>query len=726
VHADSDGLWLGTTTLPKEQGICHIVADLPVDKAELEAPGECVVIPDLSKDEKTANLPFVKDSSCGRFFAGVPILSPKGHHIGTYCVLDDEPREGISSTGVQFMKDMSKTVMSYLELARAREEHRRGERMVRGLGSFHEGKSTLRTWRPVTGGSPGNEDRAYESSRPGRAGGEGQLNQEQQEAQFNQDQQEQLLQDPADTLARLTEGAGNSQNTNAPILKHEGKGGITFALPASSSSGASYSDTQSRSSLSEARSNTTDTFSSGVPSVGTADPETADRLTLQEDMLSMGVKAAFSRASNIIRESIEVEGSIFIDAAIGGFYGGLLDDDDCNNLDSTSSSGLTSSSDSSSKTTSSKASNTSKALKAERMCGVLGFSTSHTSSINNSILPKLQGLIPENLLKGLVKRYPKGKIFHYTEDGQASSGSSSEASYDSNAPLYDPDHEKPLSRARARRKADRRFSRRTDAEEVIKIFPGARSIAITPLWDSHRSRWFSLGLVWTNSPQRVLTVEGDLSYLASFGNTIMAEVARLDALTAEKAKTDLLGSISHELRSPLHGILGSVELLEGSITGPLQANLVNCIETCGRTLLDTIDHLLDYTKINHSSQLARHERSAEKIRRELGAPLKSKKSKEYLAVDLDVDICAVTEEVMTAVSAGYDVHRLAALRTGGPGRNAHPLDSSYADDTSGNPALRATKSSQLDKVAVSIDISSASSWMFTTQAGAWRRIVMNL
>jgi hypothetical protein len=86
----------------------------------------------------------------------------------------------------------------------------------------------------------------------------------------------------------------------------------------------------------------------------------------------------------------------------------------------------------------------------------------------------------------------------------------------------------------------------------------------------------------------------------------------------------------------------------------------------------------------------------------------------------DVDICAITEEVITAVAAGYDIHRLAASRqtTG-----KHPLDSSYADDTSGQSG---SPYSHLNNVAVSIDVANNVDWSFNTEAGGWRRIVMNL
>jgi signal transduction histidine kinase len=98
--------------------------------------------------------------------------------------------------------------------------------------------------------------------------------------------------------------------------------------------------------------------------------------------------------------------------------------------------------------------------------------------------------------------------------------------------------------------------------------------------------------------ERVLTHARDLNYLAAFGNSIMAEVARLDVVGADRAKSDFISSISHELRSPLHGILASVELLHDTTVDLFQYGMIDTIERCGRTLLDTIQHVLDFAKIN--------------------------------------------------------------------------------------------------------------------------------
>lgn len=66
----------------------------------------------------------------------------------------------------------------------------------------------------------------------------------------------------------------------------------------------------------------------------------------------------------------------------------------------------------------------------------------------------------------------------------------------------------------------------------------------------------------------------------------------------EKAKTKLVTSITHELRTPLHGILGTADVLSDTAMNATQYGMIHTIESCGRTLLDTINNLLDVTFID--------------------------------------------------------------------------------------------------------------------------------
>jgi PAS domain S-box-containing protein len=52
-----------------------------------------------------------------RFFAGMPLISPEGHAIGTVCVLDKRPRE-LSPTQKDALRAIARQVMSQLELRR--------------------------------------------------------------------------------------------------------------------------------------------------------------------------------------------------------------------------------------------------------------------------------------------------------------------------------------------------------------------------------------------------------------------------------------------------------------------------------------------------------------------------------------------------------------------------------------------------------------------------------
>ena len=67
----------------------------------------------------------------------------------------------------------------------------------------------------------------------------------------------------------------------------------------------------------------------------------------------------------------------------------------------------------------------------------------------------------------------------------------------------------------------------------------------------------------------------------------MAELSRLETLAADKAKGTFISSVSHELRSPLHGVLAGVEFLQESELSPFHQEMVSTISMAGRTLLDT-------------------------------------------------------------------------------------------------------------------------------------------
>jgi hypothetical protein len=229
----------------------------------------------------------------------------------------------------------------------------------------------------------------------------------------------------------------------------------------------------------------------------------------------------------------------------------------------------------------------------ESACRVLGFSTSRGSSIKGEAPPSEYASVPEAVLQRLLQRCPHGRIFNFEADGTTSDYSSSDGddasskSRRSGRVSGSPDGEQTATADKHKKK----HTRLGAASSIINMFPGARSVIVVPLWDAHKNRWFAGGFVWTKTPTRVFAAENELSYLRVFGQTTTAEVARLVTRAADKAKTDILGSISHELRSPLHGVVGAVELLRRTVLDTFQESILSVIESSGRTLLDAINHV---------------------------------------------------------------------------------------------------------------------------------------
>lgn len=72
---------------------------------------------------------------------------------------------------------------------------------------------------------------------------------------------------------------------------------------------------------------------------------------------------------------------------------------------------------------------------------------------------------------------------------------------------------------------------------------------------------------------------------------------REQAQAANMAKSQFLANMSHEIRTPMIGILGAVDLLEGSKIDNEQGDNIGIIRTCGEQLLGIINRILDMSKI---------------------------------------------------------------------------------------------------------------------------------
>ncbi len=72
--------------------------------------------------------------------------------------------------------------------------------------------------------------------------------------------------------------------------------------------------------------------------------------------------------------------------------------------------------------------------------------------------------------------------------------------------------------------------------------------------------------------------------------------ARDKALSGERAKARFLGMISHEMRTPLNGILGALDLLDDTPLTPEQARYTQIMQSSGQLVLNQINDALDVTQ----------------------------------------------------------------------------------------------------------------------------------
>jgi serine phosphatase RsbU (regulator of sigma subunit) len=103
---------------------------LPVNETPKEiafcahAINECdkiLIVNDSRLDERFFDNPLVTDAPNVIFYAGIPLITPKGFPIGTLCVIDNKPNE-LSDFQIRALEILSNQLMNLLELRRNKAE----------------------------------------------------------------------------------------------------------------------------------------------------------------------------------------------------------------------------------------------------------------------------------------------------------------------------------------------------------------------------------------------------------------------------------------------------------------------------------------------------------------------------------------------------------------------------------------------------------------------------
>ncbi|KAF2152200.1 hypothetical protein K461DRAFT_268183 [Myriangium duriaei CBS 260.36] len=675
-HDTHDALWVGTANYANEHGLAkHVLGEW--DQRSHREPhsqpdhyytdgksAHWFVVSDLRQHPEALPQFLPNFNHHIRFMAAVPLTTPKGVVVGAYMVLDSIPRYGISERELVFMEDMAKTAVNHLASKRAMLQKDRAERLLKGLAVFSQGGHSLRHWWLE------HLDMQHDRSRA----------------------QEQ----------------GNSPTEAAREQKADEELGEDYTISDRTLGGVA--------SISNATANTTNLSGASTPSRGHAykarnsesqfsHPSTlsvSDKKTSKEKGFNLrhATEAVFARAANLIREAMDLDGVLFLDA---GFA----------QLDILRRTGSTLSTRSTVSTTSTlggfSADNSDlsehedrvngwmrrKVLAGERTkhrassspasdptCSPLGFSTKAGSSVRGFKHPQKFLQMSQTRMKRFLRRYPEGNVFYLATDGTLQTSSESEN------PVEQVKETVKLNSAPGKKTAN-------EASILADICDGARCIAFIPLWDPHRENWRSGALVWTDSLGKIQSRE-DLSYLSSFVNCVTADLIKLDTLASEQAKATFMSCISHELRSPLHGVLaGSETLLETDLTRS-QREMAVTVQLAGSTLLDTINTILDFSRINTlvGNQKSPAQAIAEGERDSHGSTPTT-------------DLGLLTENAVNTLIAGQRFQS-----------NAREFE--YLHSGSVGTVF------ERDDVQIILDISQRSSWHINIASEAWKRILTNL
>ncbi|KAH9838351.1 histidine kinase [Rhodofomes roseus] len=179
----------------------------------------------------------------------------------------------------------------------------------------------------------------------------------------------------------------------------------------------------------------------------------------------------------------------------------------------------------------------------------------------------------------------------------------------------------------------------------------------------------------------------------ALGVIILSAVLKRRMILADKAKSLFISNISHELRTPLHGILASAELLSDTPLDHSQASFLQTVQACGTSLVETVNHVLDFTKLSGNSKAGGVEHTIHHSR---------------------VDLMQLVEEATEGCWIGHRARMFTS-----------EIGSVYSPPKAdGSVALSDPRPHHVETV---IDIGhSKTGWTFLCEKGGIRRVLMNV
>jgi hypothetical protein len=126
------------------------------------------------------------------------------------------------------------------------------------------------------------------------------------------------------------------------------------------------------------------------------------------------------------------------------------------------------------------------------------------------------------------------------------------------------------------------------ADVVSKLTETQTLLIFLPVYDHDNKSLLASCFAWHDSSVDKVVDDPDVSDYHVLGNFLSHSVAQLMLQNKDSEQKKFMSNFSHELRTPINGILGSAQFLQDTVSDDYQNELLQSIVVSSNTLLDTV------------------------------------------------------------------------------------------------------------------------------------------
>jgi hypothetical protein len=512
-----DKSWIGTSCFARSDGLndfslnewrkARRLREVPDDDQHYYTESNSAhwhIISDLKHTPSVAQRAFFQRAPLPRFYFAIPLRDSEGTVIGSLSILDDKPRHGVSAHDMSFCEDLGDTIALHLRSSIIRSQRQRSERLIKALGIFNSGGSSLRSWWNKQDGSNMNRGARHSTRKDTNKDSNARF-----DIEFGFEKQQSLSTEFRSNQYRKVPRSSDEGNSQAALVR------VKEAV--SSTDFCSRNEKQS-------------SFA-GHGNVDVPPPDkglqAAAELSREFDLTS-AVSQSYGRAAKLLREALGATGVAFVNTshvsatATGARRRSSTPSDE--NTDTATGTDTDTDTDTSGGSSGG----------LPKMCKVAGISTLMESEDDRAARFELS----KRDLSTLIKAYPRAKVFSFMKNGDAylssegsEPGSSGDSSPDANQSRVKTQHSR-------------------NARILRNIVGKGGSIMFYPIFDDKTERWQSALVIWAkaSSVSRFFDQNEDMTYCSAFAHSLRADLERIEAVASDTAKGTFISSISHELR----------------------------------------------------------------------------------------------------------------------------------------------------------------------------------